>query len=98
MCRRRSFRPIPARRDNIVVRALKRLTRPPNEATLIVRRAIVPFSPQMVLVAQGGQYEGRDWMAALAETQLRYSLLIQTAVDNPYDSPEGFYAGFRHLI
>jgi glycosyltransferase involved in cell wall biosynthesis len=36
----------------------------------------------MVLVAQGGQYEGQDWIAALADTQLRYSLLVQTAVDN----------------
>jgi glycosyltransferase involved in cell wall biosynthesis len=76
------FVPITARRDNVVLRMLKRLRRRASEAAMTVRRAIVPFSPQMTLVAQGGQYEGWDWMVALAETQLRYSLLVQTAGEN----------------
>jgi glycosyltransferase involved in cell wall biosynthesis len=76
------FVPLSSGPDNIALRVLKKFVPRPTEAATIVQRAILPFSPQMVLVAQGGQYEGRDWISALAETELRYSLLVQTAGDN----------------
>ena len=76
------FVPLSSRPDSIALRVLKKFVPRPTEAATVVQRAILPFSPQMVLVAQGGQYEGRDWISALAETELRYSLLVQTAGDS----------------
>ncbi len=77
-----AFVPISSRPDGLALRVLKKFVRRPTEVDEILRKAVLPFSPQLVLVAQGGQYEGRDWLAALADTPLRYALLAQTAGDN----------------
>lgn len=96
------FVPISSRPDGIVLRVLKKIAPRPTEAATIVRKNILPFLPQMVLVAQGGQYEGRDWMTALAETELRYSPLAQTAGENSWPVGDelqalrkGFLGAFR---
>ena len=96
------FVPISSRPDSIALRVLKKFVARPTEVAAILRRAILPFSPQLVLVAQGGQYEGRDWIAALADTELRYSLLAQTAGDNSWPVGDelqalrkGFLGAFR---
>ena len=92
------FVPISSRRDSLVLRVLKKFGRRPTEIATILRMAILPFSPQLVLVAQGGQYEGREWMAALADTDLRYSLLAQTAGDGFWpvgDELQALRKGFR---